>query len=157
MTKTARVSLGGVPSTTASLSLPSTGKRSLKDKETAESFKLYPFGGEDYAWDEWSVKFLAIALLKGVKDYLLPDPDDFYKVPLNTQWKKHKDPLDQTKLSDELVAAWEANIKSVHLLTLGTNGVPFNMVKGAKTTKLLRGDARLGWKLLSDKYAPTEL
>ncbi len=53
-----------------------------------------------------------------------------YKVPTNAQWKQHKDASNQFKLSDEMVAAWEANIKTVHLLTLGINGAPFNMVKG---------------------------
>ncbi len=90
MTKTARVSLGGIPSAMTSLST-SSGEMSLEDKETSESFKIYPFAGEDYVWEEWSVKFLVIASSKGVEDFLMPDPDGFYKVPTNSQWKQHKD------------------------------------------------------------------
>ncbi len=128
------MSIGGIPMASGSPATTGDDKRST----TNESFKLYLFGGEDYAWKEWWEKFLAIACSKAAEDYLLPDPEGFFPIPMQEAWKAHK--KGDKPLKTDPVAAWEAKVKVTHLLTLGTNGVPFSIVKGSRTKKLPQGD-----------------
>ena len=58
-----------------------TDARGGGDKRTVESFKLYLFGGQGYAWEEWSTKFLLISSAKGVEDYILANTHKFFEVP----------------------------------------------------------------------------
>ena len=74
-----------------------------KNERTAESFKLYPFSGKYYAWEEWLTKFLAIALAKGVEDYVLEDPDGFFKVPTVVEWKRHKSYQETFKFLEDVL------------------------------------------------------
>ena len=112
------------------------------------SIKVVTFSGKKKDWTMWEEKFLARASHRGYKHILTDDGIDIPK-------------SDETGLTPEKEQVKKLNEKAYMdlILSMDTDqsagSVAFNIVKGTKKGDFKEGNARLAWKNLKKKYAPT--
>ncbi len=118
------------------------------DSDHKDTFRLKTFTGKHPEWPEWSKKFLAVALDKEVRCYLLPDNGGCFIIPTRDEWNDHEGEIQA--LGDAAVRNWKGNAKAYSLLIRATKNTPFQKVKNAKTVALPDGDAREAWRVLME-------
>ncbi len=122
----------------------------MSEENVVMSIKVIPFSGKSVDWPIWSETFLARARRKGYKKILLgsitvpSDDTDFGSLTA-------KDRKEQEKLQDLNEEAYEDLILSVNGDT-EVGRVVFQMIRGAKTSRLKDGDAREAWSLLLGQF-----
>ena len=112
------------------------------------SIKVVTFSGRKKDWPMWEEKFLARASHRGYKMVLT---EDSVAIPKP----------DETGLTPEQEKVKKLNEKAYMDLILSMNtdqsggSVAFNIIKSTKKGDYKEGNARLAWKKLKKKYAPT--
>ena len=111
--------------------------------EGERTLKILPFSGKAEDWDMWSTQFLARAGRKGYDGVLLG----------TTAVPDEGTTLTSTQTAE--AEAKKANMDAYTDLVLCLKDkITFSLVKGAKTTKLPKGDAHLAWERLKARCVP---
>ncbi len=123
-----------------------------KTDESYYSMKVITFSGKKRDWDAWEEKFLAKAKRKGYKELLqgkLTIPVDSDVLDLDGDEDKEKiDIQEKNELAyGELILSMDTRESA--------GKVAFSIVRQSKSKDYPDGNAKVAWKDLRRKYAPT--
>ena len=112
---------------------------------TEKSIKILTFSGKKEDWTMWSDKFMAKASMKeydGILDgsIIITDDDSTTMTTAQKETLEKAKKLNKTAYNELILAC--------------TDKISFGIVKGAKTKKLPKGDAKEAWNRLKVRFEP---
>ena len=114
----------------------------MSEEDETKSLKVLMFDGEEESWPMWSVKHLAYASLKEYDELYEDDLSDDDYLALTSSDKIKYDKKNK-KAYNSLIISMKDKVK-------------FNVVKASKSSRFPRGDARLAWSSLEEKFEPQD-
>ena len=114
-----------------------------------KSIRVLAFTDRKEDWYEWSNKFRAIAEEKGYDEIM-----DGTAIPPDES--RNLATIIDNDLRERLEDLRHANKIGYRDLSLATTGASYAMVGEAKSTSLPKGDLRLAWQKLMEKWDPKE-
>ena len=112
----------------------------MTDDYTGKSIRVIMFDGSEESWPMWSAKHLTYASLK--------EYDEIYENYLSESSYLALSENDKGEF-------YRRNKKAYNSLIIAMKGaVTFNLVRIANSERFPRGDARLGWVTLEQKFEP---
>ena len=117
----------------------------MSNDRSDDYHRYLKFDGDEDFWDEWSDKTLSTAKSKG------------FRLVYASDTKPCSDAEYAVSTDKEERRIYENNDKAYQLLMTCCTGLPYRLVKTAKTKKHIDGDAFKAWTNLCHRYAPNEV
>ena len=145
-------------SPTSQLSRQSKVSAQISEEQTEDikTIRVLTFSSEQQDWDEWSQKFLSMAVERRYRD-IMEDKEKPPRANLIIDEKKPDGMYRQSESErNELKRKRKANVRGYQDLQLACINLAFQLVSIFKTMALPSGCLRTAWKNLQEEFEPTE-
>ena len=129
---------------------------SEEQTEDTKTIRVLTFSSEPQDWDEWSQKFLSMAVERGYRDIM----EGKERPPRENLIIDKKKPDGTYRLSEsernELKRKRKANVSGYQDLQLACKNLAFQLISISKTMALPSGCLMTVWENLQEEFEPTE-
>ena len=121
--------------------------------ENLKTIRVLTFSSKQQDWDEWSQKFLSMALERGYRDII----EDKERLPTESLKNDNSGnyQLNESERND-LKRKRKANVRGYRDLQLACKHLAFQLVSIAKMKILPNGCLKTAWESLKEDFEPTE-